>query len=93
MLSLFEFSELRALRLLFTQDIESCYRYVEQDGKRCMMNIDPMRTKRCHNRAIAVERALKCLIAANPAAIFYTLFVLTSVWLTSKPSSNTTEPE
>lgn len=41
MLSLFEFSELRALWLLFTQDIESCYRYVEKDGKRCMMNIDP----------------------------------------------------
>lgn len=72
MLSLFEFSELRALWLLFMQDIESCYRYVEQDGKRCMVNIDPMRTKRCHNRAKAVERALKCLIAANPAAIFYT---------------------
>ena len=72
MLSLFEFSELRALWLLFMQDIESCYRYVEQDGKRCMTNIDPMRTKRCHNRAIAVERALKCLIASNPAAIFYT---------------------
>ena len=72
MLSLFEFSELRALWLLFTQDIESCYRYVKQDGKICMMNIDPMRTKRCHNRAMAVERALKCLIAANPAAIFYT---------------------
>lgn len=72
MLSLLEFSELRALWLLFAQDVEACYHYIEKDGKRWMTNIDPMHTRRCHNRAIAVERALKCLIATHPEAIFYT---------------------
>lgn len=71
MFSLLDFNELRCLWLIFTQEAESCYYYVEQDGKRMMMNIDPKRTKRCHNRAKAVENALKCLIAANPSAIFY----------------------
>lgn len=62
MLTLHEFSELRCLWLIFTQDVESCYRYTEKDGKRWL---------RCHNRAIAVERALNCLIATHPEAIFY----------------------
>lgn len=71
MLTLHEFSELRCLWLIFTQDVESCYRYIEKDGKRRLTNIDPKRTRRCHNRAIAVERALNCLIATHPEAIFY----------------------
>lgn len=69
MFTLQEFGELRCLWLIFTQDIKSCYHYIEKDGKRCMTNIDPKRTRQCRKRAIAVENALKCLIAKYPSAI------------------------
>ena len=71
MLSLLEFGELRRLWLIFIQEVEQSYHYIEKDGKRCLTNIDAMHTRRCHKRAIAVENAIKCLIAKYPAAIFY----------------------
>ena len=52
MFTLQEFGELRCLWLIFTQDIKSCYHYIEKYGKRCMTKIDPKRMRQYRKRAI-----------------------------------------
>lgn len=71
MFSLQEFGELRYLWLKYSIELKNCYIYVEKDGKRVPIDIDLKRMKRYYKRIVAVDRALKCLIAKYPAAVFY----------------------
>lgn len=72
MFTLEEFGELRHLWLKYNIELKRCYIWAERDGRRVPDDFDPMRTRRCHNRAIAVEHALRCLSATHPETIFYT---------------------
>lgn len=72
MFTLEEFGELRHLWLKYSLELKRCHTYVKKDGKMVPTGIDSERMKRYYKRIVAVDRALKCLIAANPAAIFYT---------------------
>lgn len=70
MLTLQEFGELRHLWLKYSIELKNCYIYVEKDGKRVPIDIDLKRMRRCHKRIVAIDSALKCLIANHPAEVF-----------------------
>lgn len=69
MLTLQEFGELRHLWLKYSIELKNCYIYVEKDGKRVPIDIDLKRMRRCHKRIVAIDSALKCLIANHPAEV------------------------
>lgn len=72
--------------LLFAVCIElkHGYTYVNRDGKMVPIDTDAERLRRCRKRVLAVDSALKCLIAEYPAAALrITLMLL----------PDTTEPE
>lgn len=71
MFSLQEFGELRYLWLKYSLELKCCYTYVKKDGKMVPTGIDSERMKRYYKRIVAVDRALKCLIAKHPATVFY----------------------
>lgn len=71
MFSLQEFGELRYLWLEYSLELKRCHAYVKKDGKMVPTGIDSERMKRYYKRIVAVDRALKCLIAKYPAAVFY----------------------
>jgi hypothetical protein len=71
MFSLQEFGELRYLWLKYSLELKRCHTYVKKDGKMVPTGIDSERMKRYYKRIVAVDRALKCLIAEYPAAVFY----------------------
>lgn len=70
MFSLQEFGELRYLWLKYSLELKRCHTYVKKDGKMVPTGIDSERMKRYYKRIVAVDRALKCLIANHPAEVF-----------------------
>lgn len=70
MLTLGEFGELRHLWLKYSLELKKCYIYAERNGKRVPVDLDLKRMRLCHKRILAVDRALKCLIANNPTEVF-----------------------
>lgn len=80
MFTLQEVGELRHLWLKYSLELKRCHTYVRKEGKMVPTGIDAKHMKRCYKRIIAVDRALKCLIAEYPAAIFYA-FVCPTVCL------------
>lgn len=71
MLTLQEFDELRHLWVKYSIELKHGYTYVNRDGKMVPIDTDAERLRRCRKRVLAVDRALKCLIAKYPAAVFY----------------------
>lgn len=70
MFSLQEFGELRYLWLKYSLELKRCHTYVKKDGKMVPTGIDSERMKRYYKRIVAVDRALKCLIACHPSEVF-----------------------
>jgi hypothetical protein len=70
MLTLEEFGELRHLWLKYNIELKRCCIYGERYGKRVPVALDLKRMRRYHKRILAVDRALKCLIARHPAEVF-----------------------
>lgn len=84
MLTLQEFDELRHLWVKYSIELKHGYTYVNRDGKMVPIDTDAERLRRCRKRVLAVDSALKCLIAEYPAvALRITLMLL----------PDTTEPE
>jgi hypothetical protein len=83
-LTLQEFDELRHLWVKYSIELKHGYTYVNRDGKMVPIDTDAERLRRCRKRVLAVDSALKCLIAEYPAAALrITLMLL----------PDTTEPE
>lgn len=70
MFTLQEVGELRHLWLKYSLELKRCHTYVRKEGKMVPTGIDAKHMKRCYKRILAVDRALKCLIARHPAEVF-----------------------
>lgn len=70
MFTLEDFGELRHLWLKYNIELKHCYIYEERYGKRIPVDLDLKRMRLCHKRILAVDRALKCLIACHPSEVF-----------------------
>lgn len=93
MFSLQEFGELRYLWLKYSLELKRCHTYVKKDGKMVPTGIDSERMKRYYKRIVAVDRALKCLIANILLQSSTLLFVLLAVYSTLMLLPDTTVPE
>lgn len=71
MFDIHDFKDLIYLWSVFTAEAKDCYDVEDYDNKRMLINLNPKRTAQCHQRSIAVETAIKCIIAKHPAPIFY----------------------
>lgn len=69
MFTLQEFGELRYLWLIYDMELRRSL-YIEEDGNRMLTNVNPERVRYLYNKLIAVDSALKCLIASHPAEVF-----------------------
>ena len=70
MFTLEDFGELRHLWLKYNIELKRCYIYAERDGKRVPVDlVDLKRMRLYHKRILAVDRALKCLIACHPSEV------------------------